>query len=145
MSAELPAKKSNASRYLFLFLLGLVVGAVAAVMGLRAWQQRQDPFPDAVMHVMGKHSGLLQQTIQQNRCAATDTVPHLRTLRAMANDLETAFPGLSEDQRFSTHASQFRAKLDAAIATPPTDCAAATQVGEQVKESCKGCHQDFRG
>ncbi|MFT3756289.1 MAG: hypothetical protein QM769_10160 [Pseudoxanthomonas sp.] len=145
MSADIPAKKSNASRYLFLFLVGLVMGAVATVMIVRALQARQDPFPDAVMHVMGKHAGLLQQTIQRNQCAATDTVPHVRTLRAMANDLEVAFPGLAEDARFTTHASQFRAKLDEALTTPPTDCASAGQLGEQIKESCKSCHQDFKG
>lgn len=143
MSAELPAKKSNASRYLFLFLLGLVIGAVATVMVMRAIDQRSDHFPHSVMQVMGKHVGLLQQTVQQNRCAATDTVPHVRTLRTMSNDLELAFPDLAEDQRFTQHASQFRAKLDAALAAPPTDCAGAAKLVETAKESCQACHQDF--
>jgi hypothetical protein len=136
---------SNASRYFFLFLIGLVMGAVLAVMGLRALQARQDPFPDSVMHVMAKHSGLLAKTIDENRCAATDTTPHLRTLRAMTNDLELAFPGLADDQRFRTHASDFRAKLDAGLAMPPTDCASATKINASIKDSCKACHQDFRG
>jgi cytochrome c556 len=136
---------SNASRYFFLFLIGLVMGAVLAVMGLRALQARQDPFPDSVMHVMAKHSGLLAKTIDENRCAATDSTPHLRTLRAMTNDLELAFPGLADDQRFRTHASDFRAKLDAGLATPPTDCASATKINASIKDSCKACHQDFRG
>lgn len=136
---------SNASRYFFLFLIGLLVGAVATVMAVRALQARQDPYPDSVMHVMDKHFGLLNQKVTQSRCAATDTVPHVRALRLMANDLEMAFPGLADDQRFSGHASQFRSKLDATLAAPPTDCAAATAVVEQAKESCKGCHQDFRG
>jgi hypothetical protein len=136
---------SNASRYFFLFLIGLVMGAVLAVMGLRALQARQDPFPDSVMHVMAKHSGLLAKTIDENRCAATDSTPHLRTLRAMTNDLELAFPGLADDQRLRTHASDFRAKLDAGLATPPTDCASATKINASIKDSCKACHQDFRG
>jgi hypothetical protein len=136
---------STASRYFFLFLVGLVMGAVLAVMGLRALQARQDPFPDSVMHVMQKHSGLLAKTIDENRCAATDTTPHLRTLRAMTNDLELAFPSLADDQRFRSHASDFRAKLDAGLAAPPTDCASATTINASIKESCKACHQDFRG
>lgn len=136
---------SNASRYLFLFLLGLLVGAIATVMAMRALQARQDPFPDSVMNVMNKHAGLLGQKVAQNRCASTDTVPHAQALRTMANDLETAFPDLADDQRFTTHTSQFRARLDAALAAPPTDCAAASAFNEQIKESCKGCHQDFRG
>lgn len=136
---------SNASRYFFLFLIGLVMGIVLAVMGLRALQARQDPFPDSVMHVMQKHSELLTKTIAENRCAATDTVPHLRTLRAMANDLEVAFPGLQDDERFGSHASKFRAKLDATLADPPTDCTAAGKVNVAIKDSCRSCHQDFRG
>lgn len=139
-----PAKKSNASRYLFLFLLGLVVGVVATVFALRAIQARQDPFPDSVMHVMAKQMDMLGATVKSNRCAATDTVPYLRTLRAVSNDLEVAFPGLAEDQRFGTHASDFRGKLDAALSMPPTDCATATETAKQVGAACKACHQDFR-
>ncbi len=135
---------SNAQRYLFLFLIGLVVGVVATVMLMRVLQERKDPFPDSVMHVMQHHAERLGATIAQNRCAATDTVPHARALRTMANDLEPAFPGLADDSRFTGHTSQFRAKLDAALAAPPTDCAAATALNDSIKESCKGCHQDFR-
>ena len=75
-------KPSAASRYLFLFLIGLVVGAICTVMAMRALQARQDPFPDSVMQVMAKHSGQLADKVKQNRCAATDTIPHVRTLRA---------------------------------------------------------------
>ncbi|MBP3985494.1 cytochrome c [Pseudoxanthomonas helianthi] len=146
MASETPvtAKKSNASRYLFLFLLGLVVGAVGTVFAMRAIQARQDPFPHSVMHVMGKQMDLLDATVKSNRCAATDTVPYARTLRAMGNDLEIAFPSLAEDQRFVAHASDFRGKLDAALAAPPTDCAAATAMAKQIGGACKACHQDFR-
>lgn len=145
MASQPTPKSSAASRYLFLFLIGLVVGAVATVMAMRALQARRDPFPHSVMHVMQKHAGLLGDTVKQNRCAATDTVPHVRTLRAMANDLELAFPDLASDERFRKHTSDFRGKLDGALTTPATDCATATAVAEQVKESCKACHQDFRG
>ena len=138
-------KPSAASRYLFLFLIGLVVGAVCTVMAMRALQARQDPFPRAVMHVMAKHSGQLSDKVKQNRCAATDTIPHVRTLRAIANDLEVAFPDLADDSRFKTHTSQFRADLDAALSAPPTDCVAAGAVVEKIGTDCKACHQDFRG
>lgn len=138
-------KPSAASRYLFLFLIGLVVGAICTVMALRAIEARQDPFPDSVMHVMAKHSGQLADKVKQNRCAATDTIPHVRTLRAMANDLDIAFPGIADDARFKTHTSQFRADLDAALSAPPTDCAAAGALVEKIGGNCKACHQDFRG
>ena len=42
---------SNASRYLFLFLIGLVVGVVGTVMAMRALDARQDHFPTSVMQV----------------------------------------------------------------------------------------------
>lgn len=139
-----PAKKSNASRYLFLFLLGLVVGVIASVMALNYWNKGKDHFPESVMFVMAKHKGMLGKTIEQNRCAATDTVPHIRTLRAMANDLETAFPDLAENQRFSAHTSKYRADLDAMLTTPPTDCPSAQAAFKTIDTSCDSCHQDFR-
>ena len=138
-------KPSAASRYFFLFLIGLVVGAICTVMAMRALQARQDPFPHSVMHVMGKHAGQLADKVKENRCAATDTIPHVRTLRAMANDLELTFPGLADDARFKSHTSQFRADLDAALSAPPTDCAAAATLVDKVGADCKACHQDFKG
>lgn len=138
-------KPSAASRYFFLFLIGLLVGAICTVMAMRALQARQDPFPHSVMHVMSKHAGQLADKVKENRCAATDTIPHVRTLRAMANDLELAFPGLADDARFKGHTSQFRADLDAALSAPPTDCAAASTLVEKVGADCKACHQDFKG
>src|SRR3546814_14634515 len=49
-----PAKPSAASRYLFVFLVGLVIGAVALVMILRTVEARktwQDHYPRAAMHL----------------------------------------------------------------------------------------------
>lgn len=143
--ASQPAKSSNASRYFFLFLIGLVMGAVLAVMALRALQARQDPFPDSLMHVMQKQSSLLQQNAKESRCAITDTLPRLHSLRAIGNDLELAFPGEAEDARFVGHASQLRATLNAAIAAPPADCAGLETTTRKIGDACKACHQDFRG
>lgn len=136
---------STASRYLFLFLIGLLVGAVLTVVGMRTLQARQDPFPDSVMHVMEKQVGLLDANIKANRCMASDTLPRLQSLRIIGNDLETAFPDLAEDQRFSGHTSQFRATLDTAIAAAPADCAAIRATRDKAVQACKACHQDFRG
>ncbi len=143
--ASQPARPSNASRYFFLFLIGLVMGAVLTVMALRALQARKDPFPDSVMHVMQKQTGLLARNAEESRCAVTDTLPRLQSLRAISNDLELAFPGEAEDQRFVGHASQLRAILNTAIAAPPADCAALGATAQKVGEACKACHQDFRG
>ena len=122
---EHPRRTSNAGRYLFLFLLGLVLGVVAAVMLLRALQARTDPFPDALMNVMAHQSGALRDAAKANRCTPADTLPRLQSLRALANDIEPAFPGLSDDTRFGSAASTLRATLDQALATPPATAASA--------------------
>lgn len=144
MNAATPAPKSHATRYLFLFLLGLVVGAIGTVMAMRAIDARKDHFHDALMHVQAWHTGQLKADIDSNRCAATDALPHLQALRTMASDLEAGFPDLADDERFTAHASRMRAALDAAIASPPQDCGALGATLGEVGEGCKACHQDFR-
>lgn len=137
-------RPSNAGRYLFLLLLGLVLGAMATVMALRALEARKDHFPDALMQVQQWHMGQLKADMEQNRCNATDVLPHLQALRMTANDLDAAFPDLRDDQRFKTASSAMRAAMDKSVANPPLTCdglgAAMTKIGD----TCKGCHQDFR-
>ncbi|MGE8280406.1 MAG: cytochrome c [Stenotrophomonas sp.] len=135
---------SKASRYLFVLIAGLVLGAIGTVMAMRAIQARQDHFPDSLMTVMAKQTQLLGDSQKQNRCTISDTAPRLQTLRALANDLETAFPGLRDDERFQQHASRFRATLNDALAKPPADCASLAAISQKVGSDCKACHQDFR-
>ncbi|TWH05905.1 MULTISPECIES: cytochrome c [Pseudoxanthomonas] len=142
--ASQPNRPSPAARYLVVFAIGLLVGVVAAVMALRALKERQDPFPDALMNVMARQTQELKATAAANRCAVHDALPRLQSLRAMANDLETAFPGLRDDQRFAGAASSLRANLDQALAAPPSDCAQITATLEKIGGDCRACHQDFR-
>jgi hypothetical protein len=118
-----PQPPSAAGRYLFLFLLGLAVGVVAVVMVLRAVDARktwQDHYPHATMQLMQAHMAQLGASAEANRCAATDTLPHLQALRVLANDIEPAFPGLRDDARFSVHGSKLRATLDGVLSAPPS-------------------------
>jgi hypothetical protein len=133
-----------AARYLFLFLLGLVVGVVATIMVLRAIDARRDKFHGSLMHVQQWHLGQLRGDLESNRCTPNDALPHLQALRLMANDLEAAFPDLADDQRFAGHARDMRARLDAAIAAPPVGCEAAGSTLAAIGEGCNACHQDFR-
>jgi len=133
-----------AARYFFLFLIGLVVGIVATVMAMRALDARKDHYPESVMHVMDAHMGALQANMQQNRCTATDTLPHLQALRMMANDIEPAFGDLREDARFAKHASDLRASLDGVLSSPPLNCAGVGSTLKEVGGNCKACHQEFR-
>ena len=134
---------SNASRYLFLFLIGLAVGTLGTVMAMRAIDARQDHFPKGLMQVQSWHMGQLKANMEQSRCAATDTLPHLQALRLTASDLEPAFADLSDDARFKKHASDMRATLDGALASPPLNCAGVGTTLAAIGENCKSCHQDF--
>ena len=146
MSSVDPNRRpSNAGRYLVLLILGLVLGVVATVMAMRALEQRKDHFPEALMQVQQWHMGQLKGDMEQNRCNATDVLPHLQALRVSANDLEAAFPDLRDDARFKTAASAMRAAADKAVANPPLTCEGVGAAMKSLGESCKACHQDFRG
>lgn len=138
------ARKSLATRYLFLFLLGLALGAIGVVMAMRAWDARRDHFHDSVMHVQQWHLSRIGDAVKQNRCAATDTLPHLKALRVMSDDLENAFPDLADDQRFADAASKLRGTLDTALSAPPLNCQAVATLSKDIGAACKACHQDFR-
>ena len=133
------------ARYFFLFLVGLVAGVICTVMAMRALEARKDPFHESVMHVQQWHLGQLKANTEQNRCNATDTLPHLQALRTMADDIEPAFPDLRDDERFTKAASQLRAALDSARANPPLNCAGIGAAMQDIGAACKACHQDFRG
>ena len=135
---------SNAQRYLFLFVIGLAVGIIGTVMAMRAIDARQDHFPGSVMDVQQWHMGQLKAAMEQNRCNATDTLPHLQALRTMANDIQPAFADLRDDARFAKHASDLRATLDKSLSTPPLNCAGVGTALASIGEDCKSCHQDFR-
>jgi len=137
-------KSSAFGRYFFVFILGLVLGAIAVVMLMRTLDERRDHFPDSVMHVQAWHLKQLGSKAAENRCNATDVIPHLKGLRTMADDLERAFPDLSDDERFVKQASGMRAALDGALSAPPLNCEGVNAVAAKIGESCKGCHQDFR-
>ena len=133
------------ARYFFLFLVGLVAGVICTVMAMRALEARKDPFHESVMHVQQWHLGQMKANTEQNRCNATDTLPHLQALRTMADDIEPAFPDLRDDERFTKAASQLRAALDSARANPPLNCAGVGAAMQEIGAACKACHQDFRG
>lgn len=136
---------SAAMRYLFLFLIGLVMGIVATVMAMRAIDARTDHYPTSVMTVMQAHVSQLKTSTTANRCSATDVLPHLQALRTVANDIEPAFGDMASDERFAKHASDLRATLDGALASPPLNCPDVTSALEKINEACTACHNDFKG
>ena len=132
------------ARYFFFLLIGLMAGAIGTVMAMRAWDARRDHFHDSLMHVQQWHVDQLKGNLDQNRCNATDTLPHLQALRMTSNDVETAFPDLRDDERFKKAASELRGVLDAASSTPPLSCESVGTTLGNIRQACKACHQDFR-
>jgi len=122
-----------------------VLGVIATVMTMRALNERKDHFPDALMHVQQWHMGQLKADMDANRCNATDILPHLQALRVTANDIDAAFPDLRDDTRFTAASSAMRAATDKAIANPPLTCDGLGATMKSIGETCKACHQDFRG
>ena len=130
-------------RSLILVLIGFVLGAAVTLIGMNALR-KGTAYPNGVMAVMGAQMKGLQSSLKQNRCSAADLTPRLQTLRHLGNDIEPAFLPTEDDERFGEHASNLRAALDAALAAPPADCAAAKVVVDKVGAGCQACHRDFK-
>ncbi|MEO6154317.1 MAG: hypothetical protein ABIP16_01140 [Thermomonas sp.] len=145
MSTPDPNRRpSNAGRYLFLLILGLAVGIFGTVMVLRAMEQKKDHFPQALMQVQAWHMDQLGKDKGQNRCNATDILPHLQALRMTANDIDAAFPDLRDDPRFGKASSAMRATMDKVMTNPPLTCEGVGAAMKEIGQFCKGCHQDFK-
>jgi cytochrome c556 len=127
--------------YPILFLLGLALGAVLAAMWSDAMHKRE-AYPHGVMAVLGAQMGSLDKSVKANRCTASDLLPRLQTLRAVANDIEPAFQ--QDDEAFARHAGTLRAAADAALVTPPAGCQAAAATLDRIGEACSGCHREFK-
>src|SRR3546814_16026694 len=101
-----PAKPSAASRYLFVFLVGLVIGAVALVMILRPVEARktwQDHYPHAAMPLFDAHMAELKASTAAQRCGATAPRPPLEGRRRVANDRAPAFGGTRDTPPSTMH------------------------------------------
>ena len=130
-------------RYALLIVLGLVIGIAGTVMAMNSLN-RGPHFPESLMHMQGFHMGGLDKNVKENRCAATDNLPHLQALRALSNDLEPVFLPIDKEQDFRQKASDMRATLDALLASPPAACAAVHAAQEKIGKTCKACHDEFR-
>ena len=119
-------------RSLVLFLVGLAVGAMCTLIAVNALD-RGTSHHDAVMALMGQ------------QMKSTDLTPRLQTLRFVANDIEPAFPDLQAVEQFGRYAAGLRRAADAALMTPPANCAAAAAALTSLDKACDSCHRDFKG
>ncbi|KLJ02046.1 hypothetical protein [Luteimonas sp. FCS-9] len=142
-----PAPPSAAARYAVVFAIGLMVGVFALVVVLRALESRrgwQDHYPAALMRLYQAHLAGLEADVEAGRCAPADGLANLRTLRLLSDDLAPAFPDLRDHRGFAAHADRTRRTLDAALASPPGDCAALRATVDAIGETCGDCHRDLR-
>ncbi|KFN42879.1 hypothetical protein [Arenimonas oryziterrae] len=130
-------------RSLILALIAFVLGAVGAAILINTLN-RGTSYPNGVMAVLKAQVKSLDQSVKQNRCAPTDTVPRLQTLRFVANDIEPAFEAMQGDQQFSRYAGDLRAAADGALMTPPASCAAAEAALAKIDKACDACHRDYK-
>lgn len=130
-------------RTFVLFLVGLAVGALCTVILVNTLN-RGTAYPNAVMAMMGQQMKAMDRSIKQSRCAPADLTPRLQTLRFVANDIEPAFEDLQSEAQFGRYSSDLRAAADAALMSPPANCAAATAALSRLGKTCDACHRDFK-
>lgn len=131
-------------RSIVLLLVGLVVGALCTVIAINALD-RGTSHHDAVMTMMAEQMRAMGGSLKANKCAATDLVPRLQTLRLVANDIEPSFAGDIDDPQFNRYAAELRAAADSALASPPASCQAASAAMSNLKKGCDSCHREFKG
>ena len=130
-------------RLFVLFLIGLAVGALGTLAAVNALH-RHTPWTKATMAVMGQQMKAMDQNAKANKCASTDFVPRLQTLRMVANDIEPAFAEETSDPQFGRYAADLRKAADTALAAPPTTCNTANAMISSLGKACDSCHRDFR-
>jgi hypothetical protein len=131
-------------RSVLLLILGLAVGALAAVKVNNVLHMRS-AYPDGVMSVMQHHLGTLAQSMRQGKCPANATQWHLQRLKAMQPDIVPAFAGdVGRKPDFRKHAQKLDAAIDAALASAPADCPALNKAVSNIGGACKSCHEVYR-
>jgi hypothetical protein len=130
-------------KHAVLFLIAFVMGALCSLI-LMNYLRQATAYPNGVMAVMGAQMKSLDEALKANRCSAADLIPRLQTLRFVGNDIEPAFPGMDEPERFAAHASTLRAAVDAALAGPPASCQAADAALTRIGNACQACHRDYK-
>lgn len=126
-------------RFVIGAILGLIVGAVCAVMAYNAISQRH-AYSRGLMTVMG------QALKQANEAAATTDCTNdghaLAKLSLLADDIETAIPGDgTPDRVFHQYSVDLKKHVDAAAASA---CSDRKQALTEVKNACSACHRDYK-
>ena len=131
-------------KQIVLLLVGLLVGAVGAVIVANALRAR-DAYARGAMDVMQHHYGSLREGLRAKQCRAAANTIALGQLRALSNEIEPAvYADATPESAFREFSERLRDALDAGIAAAPGDCAALAPIVEKVGKVCDECHQQYR-
>ena len=131
-------------RMLGLLLLGIAIGALAAVTAVGA-MKKDIPFSKASMTLMRHHFQPLRKMPEAGKCDAATIDRHLRGLQSIAGELPHFLPTGGDDAAFERHAANFAGTLDEVRTSAPADCPALTSATQKIGGACKACHDEFRG
>lgn len=127
-------------RYAVCIILGLLIGAIAAVTATNILASQRDPYPDSLMHVMSHELGAAKKTADTPTC--NDNRHALDKLSFLSNDIIIAMPDDGEPDRvFHQYITNLHDKIETAS---QSDCANRKQALTEVKDACGDCHRDYR-
>ena len=128
-------------RSIVILVLGLAIGAIAAVSALNALRQR-DAYPRGLMNVMQYHYATLRSDVRGQRCS--DSARHLAMLKTLTGDIDGAiFPDSSPEPPFLEYETRLTQALDQSSAAAPT-CATLAPTLEKITAACDACHHQYR-
>ncbi|MGP1665838.1 MAG: cytochrome c, partial [Rhodanobacter sp.] len=93
-------------------------------------------------YAMAYHAGALKEALKTQQCDPTKIQHHLARLQSTATDIVPVF--MVGEKDFTNHANELSERLQQAVQSAPTTCAALATVMKPVGESCKSCHQQYR-
>lgn len=130
-------------RTLIALVLGLAVGFVLALIAARALATI-GAHPKATMVVMARHLDALRLANGASDCDDAVAAARLDQVRAMAREIDFAFPGDGpEHAAFRRRSGQFRSLAETAATTSGGCTGLATALAE-LGQGCQDCHRDFR-
>jgi hypothetical protein len=127
-----------------LLLVGLLVGAVGAVIAVNALRAR-DAYPRGVMDVMQHHYGSLRENLRAQRCEARKSLLGLNWMLMLSSEIEPAlYADSTPESAFREFNTRLHDALEAGMAAAPADCAALAPIVDKVGKVCQECHQQYR-
>jgi hypothetical protein len=130
-------------RILFLFLLGVALGAIGAAITLNTLRER-DAYARGTMDVLQHHYVSLRNQIAQQRCVPAASDHDKGMLRLLTDEIETAvYADATPDPPFREY-SQRLGEAVAALPDANANCAALAPIVEKIGAACDACHRQYR-